>query len=91
MARRGTFRAFWRITNFRDLQAPADTAPSRGVLIPRFLTGATSPKEFLDDLRGAARVIPVSIYWWAAARVVLLFQSRHTDAVVVETRRVWRG
>jgi uncharacterized protein with NRDE domain len=51
VARSGRFGV---ITNFRDLQAPADTAPSRGVLIPKFLTGATSPKEFLDDLRGAA-------------------------------------
>jgi uncharacterized protein with NRDE domain len=42
------------VTNFRDLQAPAENAPSRGSLVPRFLTGATSPKEFLDDLRGAA-------------------------------------
>jgi uncharacterized protein with NRDE domain len=42
------------VTNYRDLQAPVENAPSRGQLIPRFLTGATSPKEFLDDLRGAA-------------------------------------
>jgi len=35
-------------------QAPVEGAPSRGQLVPRFLTGATSPKEFLDDLRGAA-------------------------------------
>jgi uncharacterized protein with NRDE domain len=45
---------FGMVTNFRDLQAPAEYSPSRGSLIPRFLTGATSPKEFLDDLRGAA-------------------------------------
>jgi uncharacterized protein with NRDE domain len=51
VARSGRFGV---VTNFRDLQAPADGAPSRGVLVPRFLTGATSPKEFLDDLRGAA-------------------------------------
>ena len=42
------------VTNYRDLQAPVEGAPSRGGLVPRFLTGATSPKEFLDDLRGAA-------------------------------------
>ena len=51
VARSGRFGV---VTNFRDLQAPAEHAPSRGSLIPRFLTGATSPKEFLDDLRGAA-------------------------------------
>lgn len=43
------------VTNFRDLEAsPAPDAPSRGMLVTRFLTGATSPKEYLDDLRGSA-------------------------------------
>jgi uncharacterized protein with NRDE domain len=51
VARSGRFGV---VTNFRDLQAPAEFSPSRGSLAPRFLTGATSPKEFLDDLRGAA-------------------------------------
>jgi uncharacterized protein with NRDE domain len=51
VARSGRFGI---VTNFRDLQAPVEGAPSRGLLVPRFLTGATSPKEFLDDLRGAA-------------------------------------
>lgn len=51
VARSGRFGI---VTNYRDLQAPLEGAPSRGGLIPRFLTGATSPKEFLDDLRGAA-------------------------------------
>ena len=51
VARSGRFGV---VTNFRDLQAPIEGAPSRGTLVPRFLTGATSPKEFLDDLRGAA-------------------------------------
>ncbi|NLG75146.1 MAG: NRDE family protein [Xanthomonadaceae bacterium] len=51
VARSGRFGV---VTNYRDLQAPVEGAPSRGLLVPRFLTGATSPKEFLDDLRGAA-------------------------------------
>src|SRR4030095_13431153 len=51
VARSGRFGV---VTNYRDLQAPVEGAPSRGHLVPRFLTGATSPKEFLDDLRGAA-------------------------------------
>jgi uncharacterized protein with NRDE domain len=51
VARSGRFGV---VTNYRDLQAPVEGAPSRGTLIPRYLTGATSPKEFLDDLRGAA-------------------------------------
>ena len=51
VARSGRFGV---VTNYRDLQAPVEGAPTRGGLVPRFLTGATSPKEFLDDLRGAA-------------------------------------
>jgi uncharacterized protein with NRDE domain len=51
VARSGRFGI---VTNYRDLQAPVEAAPSRGSLVPRFLTGATSPKEYLDDLRGAA-------------------------------------
>jgi uncharacterized protein with NRDE domain len=51
VARSGRFGV---VTNYRDLQSPIEGAPSRGGLIPKFLTGATSPKEFLDDLRGAA-------------------------------------
>lgn len=51
VARSGRFGV---VTNYRDLMAPVENAPSRGQLVPRFLTGATSPKEFLDDLRGAA-------------------------------------
>jgi uncharacterized protein with NRDE domain len=46
---------FGMVTNFRDLERPpAADAPSRGDLVTRFLTGATSPKEYLDDLRGRA-------------------------------------
>jgi len=52
VARSGRFGV---VTNFRDLQAPIEGAPSRGGLVPRFLTGATSPKEFLDDLRSASQ------------------------------------
>ena len=51
VARSGRFGI---LTNYRDLQAPIEGAPTRGGLVTRFLTGATSPKEFLDDLRGAA-------------------------------------
>lgn len=51
VARSGRFGV---VTNFRDLHTPAEYSPSRGSLVRRFLTGATSPKEFLDDLRGAA-------------------------------------
>jgi len=46
---------FGFVTNFRDLEnPPSPDAPSRGALVSRFLAGATSPKEYLDDLRGSA-------------------------------------
>jgi len=46
---------FGIVTNFRDLERPpSPDAPSRGELVTRFLVGATSPKEYLDDLRGRA-------------------------------------
>jgi uncharacterized protein with NRDE domain len=52
VARSGRFAI---VTNFRDLETPpAPDAPSRGELVTRFLTAATSPKEYLDDLKGRA-------------------------------------
>ena len=52
VARSGRFGI---VTNFRDLETPpAPDAPSRGELVTRFLKGMTSPKEYLDDLRGRA-------------------------------------
>jgi uncharacterized protein with NRDE domain len=52
VARSGRFGI---VTNFRDLESPpAPDAPSRGDLVTRFLKGATSPQEYLDDLRGRA-------------------------------------
>jgi uncharacterized protein with NRDE domain len=51
-ARSGRFGV---ITNFRELEyPPAADAPSRGELVRRFLTAATSPREYLDDLRASA-------------------------------------
>ena len=44
--RRGRFAV---ITNFRGAATPA-RAPSRGTLIPRFLTGSRAPAEFLHAL-----------------------------------------
>ena len=45
---------FGIVTNFRELERPAEDAPSRGDLVTRFLSGATSPKEYLDDLHNRA-------------------------------------
>jgi uncharacterized protein with NRDE domain len=46
---------FGIVTNFRELERPAEDAPSRGDLVTRFLSGATSPQEYLDDLRNRAQ------------------------------------
>jgi uncharacterized protein with NRDE domain len=45
---------FGIVTNFRELERPAEGAPSRGELVTRFLSAATSPREYLDDLHGRA-------------------------------------
>ena len=47
-------RRFGVVTNFRDLQRPQPGAPSRGELIPRFLTAAHAPREFLASLQPQA-------------------------------------
>jgi len=53
-ARSGRFGV---VTNFRDLEpAPAPDAPSRGTLVPAFLTGAARPGEFVEEMRGAAQL-----------------------------------
>lgn len=43
-------RRFGVVTNFRDLQRPAEGAPSRGELIPRYLSRADGAGEFLAAL-----------------------------------------
>ncbi|MBV9912313.1 MAG: NRDE family protein [Sinobacteraceae bacterium] len=44
-------RRFGVVTNFRELQRPAPTAPSRGELIPQFLHGTASPSDYLAALQ----------------------------------------
>lgn len=68
------------VTNYRDLQAPVDGAPTRGNLVPRFLTGATSPKEFLDDLRGAAPRYSGFNLLLGGARALYYFSNRGPNA-----------
>lgn len=77
VARSGRFGI---VTNFRDLQTPAEYSPSRGTLIPRFLTGATSPKEFLDDLRGAAPRYSGFNLLVGGPRALYYFSNRGTAA-----------
>jgi uncharacterized protein with NRDE domain len=43
-------RHFGVITNFRELQRPEPGAPSRGALIPRYLTGEESAATYLSRL-----------------------------------------
>jgi uncharacterized protein with NRDE domain len=47
-------RRFAVVTNFRELQRPRAAAPSRGGLIPQYLTGAAGPREFLTRLEPQA-------------------------------------
>jgi uncharacterized protein with NRDE domain len=53
---RGTWLAVDRerrlgvVTNYRELQRPRSTAPSRGGLIPRFLSGARPAGDFIAEL-----------------------------------------
>ncbi|HEX7116356.1 MAG TPA: NRDE family protein [Steroidobacter sp.] len=77
VARSGRFAV---VTNYRDLQAPIEGAPSRGHLVPRFLTGATSPKEFLDDLRGAAPRYSGFNLLVGGARALYYFSNRGPNA-----------
>ncbi len=44
-------RRFGVVTNFRELQQPAPSAPSRGALIPQFLHGPGSPADYLTALQ----------------------------------------
>lgn len=47
-------RRFGVITNYRDLQAAAPSAPTRGGLIPRFMRRDAAPGAFMADLETAA-------------------------------------
>ncbi|MGQ0834244.1 MAG: NRDE family protein [Gammaproteobacteria bacterium] len=43
-------RRFGVVTNYRELQRPRRSAPSRGRLIPEFLSGARNAREYLAEL-----------------------------------------
>jgi uncharacterized protein with NRDE domain len=43
-------RRFGVVTNYREMQRPRRTAPSRGGLIPRFMGQRRSPVDFLTEL-----------------------------------------
>ena len=48
-------RRFGVVTNFRELQRPSPAAPSRGSLIPRYLSGAADAAGFFRELEGTAQ------------------------------------
>jgi uncharacterized protein with NRDE domain len=48
-------RRFGVVTNFRELQRPQPGAPSRGSLIPQYLSRAHGPREFFRSLEPAAQ------------------------------------
>ncbi len=43
-------RRFGTVTNFRELQRPRRTAPSRGTLVPDFLRGHSAVRDYLEAL-----------------------------------------
>jgi uncharacterized protein with NRDE domain len=47
-------RRFGIVTNFRELPASSSTGPSRGGLIPDFLSACEPPQSFLTNLESAA-------------------------------------
>lgn len=47
-------RRFGVVTNFRELQEPRPAAPSRGALIPHYLSGSQSAQQFCAGLAPAA-------------------------------------
>ena len=47
-------RRFGVVTNFRELQSPRPAAPSRGGLIPRYLSGSQGARQFFAQLEPAA-------------------------------------
>jgi len=47
-------RRFGVVTNFRELQSPRPAAPSRGGLIPRYLSGSHGARQFFAQLEPAA-------------------------------------
>lgn len=47
-------RRFGVVTNFRELQPPRPAAPSRGNLIPQYLSGIAGPAQFCRQLEASA-------------------------------------
>lgn len=45
---------FAGITNYRDPKSHKKNAPSRGLLVTRFLTGKAGPRKYLEDLKKEA-------------------------------------
>lgn len=69
-------RRFAVVTNYRDLQRSAPGTPSRGELIPRYLSQGRTAQEFLEGLRAPAErysgfnllVSDADALWYASNR-----------------------
>lgn len=76
-------RRFGVVTNYRDLQPPAPGAPSRGRLIPDYLSQAGGAHQFLEGLAPAAEqysgfnllLADDAGLWYASNRASPLFRA----------------
>lgn len=76
-------RRFGVVTNYRDLQRPAAGAPSRGRLIPDYLSRRAGAREFLEALAPAAQqycgfnllLADASGLWYASNRASAFFRA----------------
>ncbi len=76
-------RRFGVVTNYRDLQRPAPQAPSRGGLIPAYLSQRLGAREFLEALAPTAPrysgfnllLTDAAGLWYASNRASPLFRA----------------
>ena len=77
MARSGRFGV---VTNYRDLQAPVEGAPSRGQLVPRFLTARPRRRNFSTTCAVAAPRYSGFNLLVGGARALYYFSNRGPNA-----------
>ncbi len=92
-------RRFGVITNFRDLQRPQPHAPSRGGLIPEYLSGAATPASFLAALEKDAGayagfnllLADTNSLWYASNRTAHDIQDAVADSALEAAASNTRG
>ena len=86
-------RRFGVVTNFRERQRPRPNAPSRGSLIPQYLSAPGKPAEFLAALEAQALEPCRAVRTPVAARSVRALQrvSRHSLAEAASRAAPVRG